>query len=887
MANTDALHGAGGLRRPATVNGARRAPADLSDIGPSDSASNLGHRRTASNSQRNGYERSERRTERTTVTTRDTLQYRSKRTNKSPEPSRSDKQREQAAHVATSKPPREEKQAILDWKPEAYIIPHTSAPLASRISAPPLANLLPEILEPTPLKELSSQEQEAAIIDDILYVFMGFEGQYIRFADDYVPTDEKKRLVGPQFRILPGLDPSLRDLTMEMLTMASYYTAVEAYIEVQSREEFGSINHALCASIRKLLKEYLVMVAQLEHQLLTNESFTLHVLHIHVMPTSNTMFQLYGLAQEMLKKNQILEEEEEEESSDDDDVDKIIERLKEGGNLAPGALKRIYKGGSVLRLLTERLAHFSGDPAARKVLEGLLRDASRPYMAMLNSWLHYGTIKDPHGEFLIREQKSINRDRLDEDFTDEYWEKRYTIRDGEIPPQLDSVKDKVLLAGKYLNVVRECGGVDISQEVADVPSTFDDPRFLKNVGEAYAHANASLLDLLLTKHELSARFRSLKHYYFLDRSDFFSYFLFLSKSELRKSAREVNVGKLQSLLDLVLRQPGSVAAADPYKEDVKVAMNDQTLTKFLMSVVNIHGFEEGEEYSFRQQTPGITADDAKMTGFDALEFKYAVPFPLSLVISSKTIVRYQILFRYLLSLRHVEGLLVTSWEDHNKSLPWTHRSPDRRLEMWKRRAWTLRGRMLNFIEQFTYYCTSEVIEPRWRELMAKINGVDRHGKPTTSSHRTGKTVDELMEDHVDFLDTCLKECMLMNPKLLKVRDKLMFTCTTFSQYTTKMSRDLCAADQSLAGTRQSMVYLEELYAGLRKPVPEQYRLFDPEALPKMFDMLDKYEENFNKHMKILLDVLDYFAATETVALSRLCAQLTLTSEKGSEGRVLV
>ncbi len=30
------------------------------------------------------------------------------------------------------------------------------------------------------------------------------------------------------------------------------------------------------------------------------------------------------------------------------------------------------------------------------------------------------------------------------------------------------------------------------------------------------------------------------------------------------------------------------------------------------------------------------------------------------------------------------------------------------------------------------------------------------------------TVDELMRDHVDFLDTCLKECMLANSKLLKV-----------------------------------------------------------------------------------------------------------------------
>lgn len=64
----------------------------------------------------------------------------------------------------------------------------------------------------------------------------------------------------------------------------------------------------------------------------------------------------------------------------------------------------------------------SGDPAARTLLTGLLRDASWPYMAMLNEWLHHGGIKDHHAEFLVKEQLSIRRDRLEQDYTDEYWE---------------------------------------------------------------------------------------------------------------------------------------------------------------------------------------------------------------------------------------------------------------------------------------------------------------------------------------------------------------------------------------------------------------------------------------------------------------------------------
>jgi len=250
--------------------------------------------------------------------------------------------------------------------------------------------------------------------------------------------------------------------------------AIDAFIEVQSRDEFGAVNHALCAAIRKLLKNYLILIAQLEHQFLTNPAFTLHTLHLHTIQTAHMLSQIYSLAHEILKKNSLLEDDLEE--SDSDSEDDILKQLREAADPTNVPGRRLCKGGNVLGLLTHRLTAMAGDPASRSLLNMLLRESSRPYMTMLNEWLHHGTIKDAHSEFLIKEQKSIRRERLEEDYTDEYWEKRYTIRDGEVPPQLETVKAKVLLAGKYLNVVKECGGVDISKEVKDVPTSFDDPR---------------------------------------------------------------------------------------------------------------------------------------------------------------------------------------------------------------------------------------------------------------------------------------------------------------------------------------------------------------------------------------------------------------------------
>jgi gamma-tubulin complex component 2 len=49
----------------------------------------------------------------------------------------------------------------------------------------------------------------------------------------------------------------------------------------------------------------------------------------------------------------------------------------------------------------------------------------------------------------------------------------------------------------------------------------------------------------------------MKHWFFLDQSDFLTNFLDLATSELRKPAKAASLVKLQSLLDLAVRNPAS------------------------------------------------------------------------------------------------------------------------------------------------------------------------------------------------------------------------------------------------------------------------------------------------------------------------------------------
>ncbi|KFA51690.1 hypothetical protein S40293_02764 [Stachybotrys chartarum IBT 40293] len=903
----------GATRGPSRANGLsaqssfKSSRSDAKSTSPQPAAQNAGtsHKRTASGHARpisRTTEERERRTEERRITERTFETHRVVR-QVSPSPERVQRRsvppekRTVDASRQKSSDSRAKEQKVetppAPWLPEAKLLPHTTAPLACRISIPPMASTVPQAPQPPPLNDLTLEVQEAAMVEDLLFVFMGYEGQYIRYAKGYNPEEERDRLSGPMFRILPGLDPSLHDLTVSMLKMATYYSALEAFVDVQSRDEFGAVNHALCASIRKFLHDYLVMIAQLETQFLTSDTFTVHVLNIHTLPTCQMMLHLYLLAQELLKKNALLDEESEEEDDDDDgdDYENILENLREGGDLIPGNMtgKKICKGGVVLGLVTKRLESMSGDPAARALLTSLLRDASTPYMVMLNEWLHRGAINDPHAEFLIKEQKSIRREKIQQDYTDEYWERRYTIRDHDVPPQLEGVKDKVLLAGKYLNVVRECGGVDVSKTVEDIPSSFDDSRFLENVNNAYAYANESLMQLLLTAHSLPARLGSLKHYFFLNPSDYFSYFLELGASELRKPVKSVNTGKLQSLLDLVLRQPGSVVSLDPFKEDVKVEMNDITLIKSLQRVVNITGIEQGEALQPLSNQP--IENDKNATGFTSLQLDYAVPFPVSLVVSRKTVWRYQALFRYLLSLRYLESQLSATWQTQTRGISWSHKGANRALEIWKRRVWTLRARMLIFVQQLLYFCTAEVIEPNWNKFMSRL-------KAKEGSRGITRTVDELMQDHVDFLDTCLKECMLTNSKLLRIHSKLMQTCTIFAAYTNWLTRELEKSDPDLSGTNRPPTMTADQWrrfqatktassssSSSRPSAPDTSAVSTHDAdaarIGNLFEIIRKWEVNFSRHLQILLDALNHYAATETVVLLSLCARLS-TANQGTD-----
>jgi gamma-tubulin complex component 2 len=109
----------------------------------------------------------------------------------------------------------------------------------------------------------------------------------------------------------------------------------------------------------------------------------------------------------------------------------------------------------------------------------------------------------------------------------------------------------------------------------------------------------------------------------------------------------------------------------------------------------------------------------------------------------------------------------------------------------------------------------------------------------------------------------------------------------FASFTYSLSRYLITGDPDLvaqvnaalapSNSKQAQASAPLLTATSHRSNTAQF-VYDPQRVDKMFEMLAKYEENFTRHLKILLDTLNYLAATETVVFLSLCARLTSAGE---------
>ncbi|GAA5853443.1 hypothetical protein JCM9279_007239 [Rhodotorula babjevae] len=815
-------------------------------------------------------------------------------------------------------------------------------------------------LDKEPLSGLTAELQEALVTEDLLSVLGGIEGRYVEFDPEYAPEDEFDRLQGAHFVVDPALDPRIAALVRRFLPLATYYTGVTAFVEEFSVREHGTVNHALCAAIREVLRDYLVLLARLEDQFHSSSSFTLQRFWLVVHPALDTLELVHALTTEVVALGVPAPDDDDDddddeggsgaegESSEDDGygagLGDVLAELNAASAAARPASSSSHKrapwrfgpalGGETLHLVSALHTRTRGNPRADALYAHLLLRAAQPYARTLVGWVERGELDDPWDEFCVREQRGYGAAgaaagggggggggggaRGDEGFTDEYWERRYTLR-GEraagsaaagagsgssrahgkaplggqglssaassaaagggglgdrprerglargavVPDFLEPWLDKVLLAGKYLNVIRECG-IEVEVPVPSEGATerddglidMQEEGFFRRIETAYTYANKTLLKLLLEEEHLVSRLETIKQYFFINHGDVFTHFLDMADRELGKRKKRIMLERLQTQLDLALLRaappstaPTGSTSADgtgAFKDDLRIVFDDVTVAEWLLKVVNQTGALVGpdgvhvDEGGKKQAAADKQAKDpGEHTGWDVFNLDYSLTFPLSLVLSRRSITFYQMIFRHLLRLRHLERVFQDTWTEHLKTPAWRRRSPYPELQAWKGRVFALRARMYDFIQQMFDFAVSEVLEVRWAELRAKLEKCE--------------TVDELLHDHDDFLNSCTNECLLTNEKLLDLFHQRLFnTCYVFANYTSSFTKIVVTCEAQANG--------------------DWARLGG--EFKKHWEFLSRFEIHFNHHISQALSFLQLHAARENSGILPLIVRLS-------------
>ena len=572
------------------------------------------------------------------------------------------------------------------------------------------------------LAGLPATAQERIIITELLGTLIGINGTLIVPKMKTVACDIRdengngleKKIKIVEFDLNEQIQESIRDILSDLLPLANYYFQIQNFVEAARAPESGQVLQALSAAISKIITDYYGTIAQLESMHLKQE-LNLHKLLFFLRPIIQTM----------------------------ETVTKVCNMLQANN----------VRGGNVLTRLHDNIALYSGDKNSQQILIYLTQKAAEPYMEILKLWIFKGIIHDPKMEFLVEDnEKECQNPEQNENYFDDYWEKRYVTRIERIPRFLEKQADIILRTGKYLNVVRECGKrVIFNQSQASLKfSHTDEQNYINIITDAYTFASKALLELIMEDNDLMGHLLSVKRYFLLQQGDFIVQFMDACEGELMNNVDDVIPMRLENLLELTLRL--SSAKHDKYQDDLFTTLLPFDICTQMAKIIKSDG-EIDEDMQ----------DTSTLKGIECFTFGYNVHWPLSIVLNQMTISKYQLIFRQLFYCKFVENNLCRVGNANKNAKKF-----DRSTSELYRTVFTLRQKMLNAIQSLQYYLMVEVIEPVWHVFMEQI--------------AKAKNIDNLLVYHEEFLDHCLSNCMLTNSKLLQQVINVCEIALSFGRY---------------------------------------------------------------------------------------------------------
>ncbi|XP_061841124.1 gamma-tubulin complex component 3 isoform X2 [Nerophis lumbriciformis] len=403
----------------------------------------------------------------------------------------------------------------------AWALPTSSPPSAVGPATirPPLVPMLPttRALRPRHDGDTDGEVTEAALVRDILYVFQGIDGKFIKMsAQDNCYKIDSKVVV----------NKSLRDTSSRLAELGWLHNKVRKYTDARSLDRaFGLVGQSFCASLHQELKEYYRLLSVLHSQveddqgvnMCTESALTLRRLLVWIFDPKVRLKMLAAL------------------------VDFCQGR--KGGELASA----VHAYGK------------TGDPQMRALVQHILSLVSHPILNFLYRWIYDGELEDTYHEFFVASDPNVKTDRL--------WHDKYSLRKSMIPSfiTMDQAR-KVLLIGKSINFLHQVchdrtppGKITPASKSADTPKDAAEllsdleGGFQAKIDAAYFDTSKYLLDVLNRNYLLLEHLQAMRRYLLLGQGDFIRHLMDLLKPELVRPATTLYQHNLTGILETAVR----------------------------------------------------------------------------------------------------------------------------------------------------------------------------------------------------------------------------------------------------------------------------------------------------------------------------------------------
>lgn len=460
------------------------------------------------------------------------------------------------------------------------------------------------------------------------------------------------------------------------------------------------------------------------------------------------------------------------------------------------------EGGALIRLLEDKIAAVSGDRQLRSTYVSLMDICSSPYLNILNRWLSTGSFSDPYSEFMIIDTKK-GLSLIDEKYDEDFLSSRYIISTKNIPRLLDEMQQKILLIGLYRNI--QC--VLDKDIILLINSKLQwDRRLIHDaVSHAYNDVNSTLMNSLFQSSKLFDAICAAKRFFFTDNSDLIQNFLNIAQSELNRTNKEVTMLQLKESFDISAKN--SCLSSDPFTEYFKLELASTGLYDGLVKIIQ-NSSEKAPNISTNPTSVPLTTSQKIPKIIDILTLDMKIDFPESLIINSKVLAKYKIVFRHSLQcLDLIRGL----------SVPLS-RFPVKYVQI--RQFEIMKQSMLQFVRTMHYYICYNVLEPQWERFSSALK------------ERRFTSVEEITNTHMDFLDTCLRECMLTNSKLVQLINMVWSTCSKYAALVHELNNRISAKTLTEA------------------------------TFQDVFSKFNVLHQHFLKYVRVLIEALQYYAARD-------------------------